>query len=114
MLDTRKYGSICTGKNNLILVDQSRSSFNAAFLSCHDFDIAFCRHSLADVFLDNNNYNGGTTGLDAYWADVPIVSSPLEKFSARCAHGQFHEIGSRGVLMCPSFRSGTVRASTRE
>ena len=39
------------------------------------------RHALADLFLDINEYNGGTTGLDAYWADVPILSTPVEKFS---------------------------------
>jgi len=39
------------------------------------------RHALADLFLDINEYNGGTTGLDAYWADVPILSTPIEKFS---------------------------------
>ncbi len=37
------------------------------------------RHSLADLFLDNLEYNGGTTGLDAYWAGVPILSAPAEK-----------------------------------
>lgn len=41
------------------------------------------RHALADLFLDNLEYNGGTTGLDALWAGVPILSAPLEKFSAR-------------------------------
>ncbi|KAJ1472530.1 hypothetical protein T484DRAFT_1914563, partial [Baffinella frigidus] len=41
------------------------------------------RHALADLFLDNLEYNGGTTGLDALWAAVPILSAPREKFSAR-------------------------------
>ena len=34
------------------------------------------RHALADLFLDNLEYNGGTTGLDALWAGVPILSAP--------------------------------------
>ena len=28
-------------------------------------------------------YNGGTTGLDAYWAGVPILSAPAEKVPER-------------------------------
>jgi hypothetical protein len=28
------------------------------------------RHALADLFLDIDEYNGGTTGLDAYWAGL--------------------------------------------
>ncbi|EKX53831.1 hypothetical protein GUITHDRAFT_132875 [Guillardia theta CCMP2712] len=55
------------------------------------------RHALADVFLDNNEYNGGTTGLDSYWADVPIISAPQEKFSAR--YGASFNRGARMEIL---------------
>ena len=29
------------------------------------------------------SYNGGTTGTDALWAGVPILTLPLNKFAAR-------------------------------
>ena len=29
------------------------------------------------------SYNGGTTGTDAVWAGVPILTLPLNKFAAR-------------------------------
>jgi hypothetical protein len=30
-----------------------------------------------------NSYNGGTTGTDAVWTGVPILTLPLNKFAAR-------------------------------
>ena len=56
------------------------------------------RHALADLFLDIRDYNGGTTGLDAYWADVPILTAPQEKFSARYGASFNRGAGLDGVM----------------
>ncbi len=35
-----------------------------------------------------HSYNGGTTGTDAVWAGVPILTLPLNKFAARFEGGE--------------------------
>ena len=37
----------------------------------------------ADLFLDTFNYNAHTTGSDALWAGVPILTLPGNSFPAR-------------------------------
>mmetsp|Transcript_62001 Transcript_62001/g.146827 ORF Transcript_62001/g.146827 Transcript_62001/m.146827 type:complete len:212 (+) Transcript_62001:14-649(+) len=51
------------------------------------------RHNLADVYLDNPAYNGGTTGTDSYWAGCPTLTLALEKFSARYGVSQNRGMG---------------------
>jgi predicted O-linked N-acetylglucosamine transferase (SPINDLY family) len=41
------------------------------------------RHRAADLFLDTFNYNAHTTGSDALWAGLPIVTRLGESFAAR-------------------------------
>ncbi|MEM9582336.1 MAG: tetratricopeptide repeat protein [Pseudomonadota bacterium] len=43
------------------------------------------RHRLADLFVDTFHYNAHTTGSDALWAGVPMVTNQGGQFSARVA-----------------------------
>ncbi len=39
--------------------------------------------SMCDLFLDSPVYNAHTTGTDALWAGVPVLSLPLDRMSSR-------------------------------
>jgi predicted O-linked N-acetylglucosamine transferase (SPINDLY family) len=43
------------------------------------------RHRLADLFLDTHTYNAHTTGGDALWAGLPLLTWPGESFAGRVA-----------------------------
>ena len=46
-------------------------------------DEHLARQKVADLFLDTLNYNAHTTGSDALWAGLPLVTMPGRQFSAR-------------------------------
>ena len=46
-------------------------------------DEHLARQKVADLFLDTFNYNAHTTGSDALWAGLPIVTLQGRQFSAR-------------------------------
>ena len=50
------------------------------------------RHRLADLFIDTFNYDAHTTGSDALWAGLPIVTKLGKGFSARVAGSLFTAI----------------------
>ena len=43
------------------------------------------RHRLADLFLDSYSYTAHTTGSDALWAGLPLITCPGTTFAARVA-----------------------------
>ena len=43
------------------------------------------RYQAADLFLDTHPYNAGTTGSDALWAGLPVLTVQGESFPARMA-----------------------------
>jgi predicted O-linked N-acetylglucosamine transferase (SPINDLY family) len=51
------------------------------------------RHRQADLFLDTLNYNAHTTGSDALFAGVPIVTQIGSTFAARVGASLNHTIG---------------------
>jgi len=51
------------------------------------------RHRLADLVLDTLPYNAHTTGSDALWAGVPIVTCMGSSFPARVAASLLHAVG---------------------
>jgi predicted O-linked N-acetylglucosamine transferase (SPINDLY family) len=51
------------------------------------------RISLADLFLDNLPFNGGTTTSDALWAGVPVVTCAGEAFAARMSGSLLRAVG---------------------
>lgn len=51
------------------------------------------RHKLADLFLDTLDYNGHTTGCDALWAGLPVLTCPGETFASRVGASMLTAIG---------------------
>ena len=51
------------------------------------------RHAHADLFVDNFIYNAHTTGSDALWAGVPLVTKLGKQFSARVAGSLLTALG---------------------
>jgi protein O-GlcNAc transferase len=51
------------------------------------------RQRLADLFLDTHTYNGHTTGSDALWAGVPLLTWPSDAFAGRVAASLLNAIG---------------------
>jgi predicted O-linked N-acetylglucosamine transferase (SPINDLY family) len=51
------------------------------------------RQRHADLFLDTFAYNAHTTGSDALWAGLPIVTLPGQSFAARVGASLLHAIG---------------------
>jgi len=51
------------------------------------------RHQLADLFLDTLPYNAHTTGSDALWAGVPIVTCLGNAFAGRVGASLLRSVG---------------------
>ena len=51
------------------------------------------RLPLADLCLDTMPFNGGTTGSDALWAGVPLVTCAGQSFASRMAGSLLHAVG---------------------
>ncbi|SDK04351.1 MULTISPECIES: tetratricopeptide repeat protein [Bradyrhizobium] len=51
------------------------------------------RHSCADLFLDTLPYNAHTTGSDALWAGLPILTCVGESFAGRVAASLLDNVG---------------------
>jgi protein O-GlcNAc transferase len=51
------------------------------------------RQSLADLFLDTRCWNAYTTGSDALWSGVPVITCPGEPLVSRLGASLLHGIG---------------------
>ena len=51
------------------------------------------RHRLADLFLDTLPYNAHTTGSDALWAGLPVVTCVGDTFAGRVGGSLLHAAG---------------------
>ncbi|ABL65857.1 O-linked N-acetylglucosamine transferase family protein [Chlorobium phaeobacteroides] len=51
------------------------------------------RYRVADLFLDTNPYNAGTTASDALWAGLPVLTLRGESFASRMAASLLTAIG---------------------
>eukprot|EP00943_MAST-04B_sp_MAST-4B-sp1_P002096 g2096.t1 len=51
------------------------------------------RSKAADIFLDNVRYNGGATGVDQYFGDVPSITMPGDHFVKRMGKSLAHGHG---------------------
>jgi len=51
------------------------------------------RHQLADLFLDTLPYNAHTTGSDALWAGLPLLTCQGTTFPGRVAASLLNAIG---------------------
>jgi protein O-GlcNAc transferase len=59
------------------------------------------RHALGDLFLDTLPYNAHTTGSDALWAGLPIVTTPGAAFASRVGASLLTALGL-AELIAPS------------
>ncbi|MGH8294094.1 MAG: tetratricopeptide repeat protein [Steroidobacteraceae bacterium] len=57
------------------------------------FDEYLARYRAADLFLDTAPYNAGTTGSDALWAGLPLLTCPGRAFAARVAASLLTAVG---------------------
>jgi predicted O-linked N-acetylglucosamine transferase (SPINDLY family) len=51
------------------------------------------RFRVADLFLDTNPFNGGTTASDALWAGLPVLTWAGQTFCSRMAGSLLHAVG---------------------
>jgi hypothetical protein len=51
------------------------------------------RFRVADLFLDTNPFNGGTTASDALWAGLPVLTWSGQTFCSRMAGSLLHAVG---------------------
>jgi len=51
------------------------------------------RHKHADLFIDTFNYNAHTTGVDALWTGLPVVTKAGKQFSARVGASLLSAVG---------------------
>ncbi len=56
-------------------------------------DEHLARYRLADLFLDTLPYNAHTTGSDALWAGLPVLTCMGEAFAGRAAASLLHAVG---------------------
>jgi predicted O-linked N-acetylglucosamine transferase (SPINDLY family) len=70
-------------------VDGARLLF-AARVAPADY---LARFRLADLFLDTNPFNAGTTASDALWAGLPVLTWVGQTFCSRMAGSLLHAVG---------------------
>lgn len=51
------------------------------------------RYRAADLLLDTNPYNAGTTASDALWAGLPVLTCSGKTFASRMAGSLLHAVG---------------------
>lgn len=51
------------------------------------------RHALADLFLDTLPYNAHSTGRDALWAGLPVLTCTGNSFASRVGASLLHAVG---------------------
>lgn len=56
-------------------------------------DEHLARHRQADLFLDTMPYNAHTTGSDALWAGLPLLTCPGSTFPGRVGASLLHAVG---------------------
>jgi len=57
------------------------------------------RTSFCDLFLDNREYNSGTTCTDSLWAGVPTITMPRMKHAGRHAVSMLRAVGGYAQIL---------------
>ena len=72
------------------------------------------RYRLADLFLDTLPFNAGTTGSDALWAGVPMVTCAGEAFAARMAGSLLRAVGLTEMITnnLPDYETLALKLAT--
>jgi protein O-GlcNAc transferase len=68
------------------------------FLERTSYENYLSRYSLADLFLDTFNYNGGATVSDALWAGLPVLTLLGNNFQGRMAASILSAIGMEELI----------------
>ena len=71
-------------------IDPARLHFAARLPGEADY---LGRLQLADLFLDTRTYNAHSTGADALWAGVPLLTVPGDGFAGRVGASLLHAVG---------------------
>ncbi|WEF52944.1 hypothetical protein AFIC_001457 [[Pseudomonas] carboxydohydrogena] len=84
-----------TAKANLIkeAVARGISPDRLVFAPLADYATYLARTQLADLFLDNNYWNGHSTASDALRCGVPVITCQGTSFASRVASSLLHAIG---------------------
>jgi predicted O-linked N-acetylglucosamine transferase (SPINDLY family) len=74
------------------------------------------RYRLADLFLDTLPFNAGTTGSDALWAGVPLVTCAGEAFASRMAGSLLRAVGLSELITdsWPDYEAMAFRLATED
>jgi len=72
-------------------------------------DRHLARHCHADLFLDTLYYNAHTTGSDALWAGVPMLTLPGQTFASRVGESLLHA-ARLPELIAPDLESYVAQA----
>ena len=72
------------------------------------------RSSAGDLFLDNNRYNAGATGVDALYSGVPVLTMPTDRIVGRFGLSQQQAMSSKTVTWnIKTYENVAVYISTR-
>jgi predicted O-linked N-acetylglucosamine transferase (SPINDLY family) len=63
------------------------------FAGYEERSLYLARYRLADLFLDTPFYNANTTGSDALWAGLPLLTYPTPNFAGRGASSALRALG---------------------
>jgi predicted O-linked N-acetylglucosamine transferase (SPINDLY family) len=63
-----------------------------------DWEDHLARHQLADLFLDTFHYNAHTTGSDALWAGLPVLSCQGKTFASRVGASLLSALGLEELI----------------
>jgi protein O-GlcNAc transferase len=63
------------------------------FAPSAELGVHLARHAAADLFLDTIPYGAHTTGADALWAGLPLITCQGETFPSRVAASLLHAAG---------------------
>jgi protein O-GlcNAc transferase len=89
------YGRIAEARGNLQREAQARgvAPDRLIFAPPQAPDKHLARLRLADLFLDTWPYNAHTTGSDALWAGLPVLTCTGETFASRVGASMLHAVG---------------------
>lgn len=85
--ETAEYNLCCEAEKAGVNKDR------LVFAKRADHGVHLARHRLADLFLDTLPYNAHTTGTDALWMGLPVLTQIGKAFHARVAASLLHAIG---------------------
>ncbi|MBT9526031.1 MAG: tetratricopeptide repeat protein [Rhizobacter sp.] len=89
------YGRVAEARDNLIheVAERGVAAERLVFAPALPPDRHLARLRLADLFLDTWPYNAHTTGSDALWAGLPVLTCSGSTFPSRVGASLLHAVG---------------------